>query len=228
VRTAAAARYRRFVELYEAMRGAPATRRFRPDPVEHDVLERVLEAARFAPSGGNRQGWRVIAVTDAETRRALRDLYQPHWRAYFDHTGASEILANPGEHDAAQVRMLRRSDEFADRLHEVPLHLVVCVRIADMLITDGELDRPSIVGGASIYPFVQNVLLALRAEGLGATLTTLLIPAEPAVKRLLGIPAELAVAAFIAAGHRADPWPSALRRRPVSDFAYAERYGQPF
>jgi len=210
------------------MRGAPATRRFRPDPVERDVLERVLEAARFAPSGGNRQGWRVIAVTDAETRRALRDLYQPHWRAYFDHTGASEILANPGEHDAAHVRMLRRSDEFADRLHEVPLHLVVCVRIADMLITDGELDRPSIVGGASIYPFVQNVLLALRAEGLGATLTTLLIPAEPAVKRLLGIPAELALAAFIAAGHRADPWPSALRRRPVSDFAYAERYGQPF
>jgi nitroreductase len=216
------------MELFEVMRGAPATRRFRPDPVEHDVLERVLEAARFAPSGGNRQGWRVIAVTDAETRRALRDLYQPHWRAYFDHTGASEILANPGEHDAAHVRMLRRSDEFADRLHEVPLHLVVCVRIADMLITDGELDRPSIVGGASIYPFVQNVLLALRAEGLGATLTTLLIPAEPAVKRLLGIPAELAVAAFIAAGHRADPWPSALRRRPVSDFAYAQRYGQPF
>ncbi|MGD0386447.1 MAG: nitroreductase family protein [Solirubrobacteraceae bacterium] len=216
------------MELFEVMRGAPATRRFRPDPVEHDVLERVLEAARFAPSGGNRQGWRVIAVTDAETRRALRDLYQPHWRAYFDHTGASEILANPGEHDAAHVRMLRRSDEFADRLHEVPLHLLVCVRIADMLITDGELDRPSIVGGASIYPFVQNVLLALRAEGLGATLTTLLIPAEPAVKRLLGIPAELALAAFIAAGHRADPWPSALRRRPVSDFAYAERYGQPF
>jgi nitroreductase len=216
------------MELFEVMRGAPATRRFRPDPVEHDVLERVLEAARFAPSGGNRQGWRVIAVTDAETRRALRDLYQPHWRAYFDHTGASEILANPGEHDAAHVRMLRRSDEFADRLHEVPLHLVVCVRIADMLITDGELDRPSIVGGASIYPFVQNVLLALRAEGLGATLTTLLIPAEPAVKRLLGIPAELALAAFIAAGHRADPWPSALRRRPVSEFAYAERYGQPF
>jgi nitroreductase len=216
------------VELYEVMRGAPATRRFRSDPVEHDVLERVFEAARFAPSGGNRQGWRVVAVTDAETRRALRDLYQPHWRAYFDHSGASEILANPGGHDASHVRMLQRSDEFADRLHEVPLHLVVCVRIADMLITDGELDRPSIVGGASIYPFVQNLLLALRAEGLGATLTTLLIPAEPAVKRLLAIPAELAVAAFIAAGHRADPWPSALRRRPVSEFAYAERYGEPF
>ena len=216
------------MDLYEAMRGAPATRHFRPDPVDHAVLERVLDAARFAPSGGNRQGWRVIAVQEPATRRALRDLYQPHWRAYFEHSGAAAVLASPGEHDATHVRALRRSDDFADRLHEVPLHLVVCVRIADMLITDGELDRPSIVGGASIYPFVQNLLLGLRAEGLGATMTTLLIPAEPAVKRLLAIPAELAIAAYIAAGHRADPWPRALRRRPVSDFTYAERYGEAF
>jgi len=215
------------MDLYEAMRGAPATRRFRSDPVDREVLERVLDAARFAPSGGNRQGWRVVAVTEPQTRHALRDLYQPHWRSYFEHSGAAGILADPQSHDPARVRMLRASDAFADRLHEVPLHLVVCVRIADMVITDAELDRPSIVGGASIYPFVQNVLLALRAEGLGAALTTLLIPAEPAVKRLLEIPAELAIAALIAAGHRADPWPGALRRRPVSEFAYAERYGEP-
>ena len=216
------------MDLYEAMRGAPATRHFRPDPVDHEVLERVLDAARFAPSGGNRQGWRVIAVQEPQTRRALRDLYQPHWRAYFEHSGAAAVLASPGEHDATHVRALRRSDDFADRLHEVPLHLLVCVRIADLLITDGELDRPSIVGGASIYPFVQNLLLGLRAEGLGATMTTLLIPAEPAVKRLLAIPADVAIAAYIAAGHRADPWPAALRRRPVSDFTYAERYGAAF
>jgi nitroreductase len=188
----------------------------------------VLDAARFAPSGGNRQGWRVIAVQDPETRRALRDLYQPHWRTYFEHSGAAQILRHPSEHDATHVRALQRSDEFAERLHEVPLHVVVCVRVADLLITDGALERPSIVGGASIYPFVQNLLLGLRAEGLGATMTTLLIPAEPAVKRLLAIPAELAIAAYIAAGHRADPWPKALRRRAVSEFAYAERYGEPF
>jgi nitroreductase len=101
------------------------------------------------------------------------------------------------------------------------------VRIADLAITDAELDRPSIVGGASVYPFVQNVLLALRAEGLGASLTTLLIPAEPEVKRLLSIPDEIAVAAYVAVGHRADPWPQALTRRPVADFAFSERYGQP-
>ena len=215
------------MDLYQTMRNAPATRRFRSEPVSREVLLRVLDAARFAPSGGNRQGWRVIAVEEARTRRALRDLYWPHWRAYLEYTGAAQMLANPDDHDPARIRALRQADAFADRLHEVPLHLVVCVRIADLAITDAELDRPSIVGGASVYPFVQNVLLALRAEGLGASLTTLLIPAEPEVKRLLSIPDEIAVAAYVAVGHRADPWPQALTRRPVADFAFSERYGQP-
>ena len=215
------------MDLYQTMRNAPATRRFRSEPVAREVLLRVLDAARFAPSGGNRQGWRVIAVEEARTRRALRDLYWPHWRAYLEYTGAAQMLASPDDHDPARIRALRQADAFADRLHEVPLHLVVCVRIADLAITDAELDRPSIVGGASVYPFVQNVLLALRAEGLGASLTTLLIPAEPEVKRLLSIPDEIAVAAYVAVGHRADPWPQALTRRPVADFAFSERYGQP-
>src|ERR1700720_4220412 len=129
------------MDLYEAMRCAPATRRFRPDPVARETLLRVLDAARSAPSGGNRQGWRVIAVEEAQTRRALRDLYWPHWRAYLEHTGAAQMLANPDEHDPARVRALRLADEFADTLHEVPLHLVVCVRISDLAITDTELDR---------------------------------------------------------------------------------------
>jgi len=215
------------MELFQAMRCAPTSRRFKPDPVPRQALVRALENARFAPSGGNRQGWRVIAVEEARTRRALRDLYWPHWRAYLEYTGAAQMLANPDDHDPARIRMLRRADAFADRLHEVPLHLIVCVRIADLAITDAELDRPSIVGGASVYPFVQNILLALRAEGLGASLTTLLIPAEPEVKRLLSIPEEIAVAAYVAVGHRADPWPSALTRHPVAAFAFSERYGQP-
>jgi nitroreductase len=215
------------VDLYEAMRCAPTTRRFWTEPVPPEVLLRVLENARFAPSGGNRQGWRVVAVKDAGTRQALRDLYQPHWRAYLESTGAARMLTDPEGHDPARVRMVRNADAFADRLHEVPLHLVVCVRISDLAITDSELDRPSIVGGASVYPFVQNVLLALRAEGLGASLTTLLVPAEPEVKRLLSIPEELAVAGYVAVGHRADPWPATLTRRPVEEFAFAERYGEP-
>ena len=214
------------MELYEALRGAPTTRSFAPDPVPREVLRRVLDNARFAPSGGNRQGWRLIAVEDADTRRSLRDLYQPHWRDYMERTGAAAILANPGDLPPARVRMLRRADEFAERLHEVPLHLVVCAQLGDLAIVDSGLDRPSIVGGASVYPFVQNVLLGLRAEGLGAALTTLLTPAEPQVRRLLAIPEDVVLAAYVLVGRRTDPWPVRLARRPVEQFAFSERYGE--
>jgi nitroreductase len=168
----------------------------------------------------------VIAVQDAATRRALRDLYQPHWHEYMDRTGGAAVLANPGEFDPALVRTMQRVDAFAKDLHEVPLHLVVCVRLSDLAIADAGLDRPSIVGGASIYPFVQNVLLGLRAEGLGGALTTLLAPAEPEVRRLLAIPDGVALAAYVLVGRRADPWPTRLARRPVEQFAFAERYGE--
>ncbi len=214
------------VDLYEAMRCTPATRRFREEPVARETLIRVLENARFAPSGGNRQGWRVVAVRDAGTRRALRDLYLPHWRAYMERTGAAAALADPGAQHTRRLRMMRDADEFAERLQEVPLHLLVCVRLEDLAITDSRLDRPSIVGGASVYPFVQNVLLALRAEGLGASLTTLLVPAEAEVKQLLMIPDGVVLAAYLLVGHRADPWPKQLARKPVEEFAFSERYGE--
>jgi nitroreductase len=214
------------VELNEVMLCAPTTRRFLADPVDLDVVRRVLDNARFAPSGGNRQGWRVIAVRDAAARRALRDLYLPHWRAYVERMGGPAALADRGARDSARARMLKRADEFAERIHEVPLHMVVCARLEDLAIVDSGLDRPSIVGGASIYPFVQNLLLGLRAEGLGAALTTLLAPAEPEVKRLLSIPEGVVLAAYVLVGHRADPWPSRLARKPLEEFAFSERYGE--
>ncbi len=215
------------VDLYETMRCAPTTRRFGTDPVPREVLQRVLENARFAPSGGNRQGWRVVAVRDADSRRALRDLYQPHWRAYMERTGGATVLADPGGHDPATVRRVQRAEEFAHRIHEVPLHLVVCARLGDLAIVDAGLDRPSIVGGASVYPFVQNVLLGLRTEGFGAALTTLLAPAEADVKRVLQIPDDVVLAAYVLVGPRDEPWPKRLSRKPVEEFAFSERYGEP-
>jgi nitroreductase len=101
------------------------------------------------------------------------------------------------------------------------------VRLEDLAVTDAKLPRQSIVGGASVYPFVQNLLLALRAEGLGAALTTLLVPAEAEVKRLLEISDGIALAAHIGVGYRLDPWPQRLARKPVEEFAFAERYGAP-
>jgi len=215
------------MDLFEAMRCAPTSRRFKPDPVPREALVRTLEAARFAPSGGNRQGWRVVVVEDAERRTALRDLYLPHWRAYLEQTGGARMLAEPDGFDPARVRMVRRADDYAQRLHEVPVHLLVGVRLGDLAVTDAELPRQSIVGGASVYPFVQNLLLALRGEGLGGALTTLLVPAEAEVRSLLEIPEEIALAAHIGVGYRADPWPAELARRPVSEFAFLERWGEP-
>jgi len=209
------------------MRCAPTSRRFSREAVPLAALVRALELARFAPSGGNRQGWRVVVVRDPDARLALRELYLPHWRAYMQHTGGAKMLEQPEQFDPARVRMVRRADEYANRLEEVPVHLVVGVRLADLAVTDAGLPRQSIVGGASVYPFVQNLLLALRDEGLGAALTTLLVPAEEEVRRLLAIPEDVALAAHIGVGHRADPWPRQLSRRAVSEFAFAERFGQP-
>jgi len=216
--------------LYEVMRCAPSTRYFTDEPVPRELLHRVLDNARYAPSGGNRQGWRVIVVTDPAVRRRLRELYEPPWEAYMIQTGGRAALeaGDTGGVSEARLRMLRGADEFAHNFDSVPVHLVPCVALDALAIVDHSLERPSIVGGASVYPFVQNILLGLRAENLGAAFTTLLTPAEPQVRELLQIPDGIAVAGHISVGFRSDPWPKQLRRNPVSEFAFGERYGQPW
>lgn len=200
----------------EAMRSTSSCRRFRPDPVPEDIVYRVLDAARFAPSGGNRQGWRVVVVRDAALRKRLRDLYLRSWEAH---------------HQPVFRRLGRGSgpaDAYAEHLDEVPVHLVVLVERSALVTAIPALDESRIVAGASIYPFVHNLALALRAEGLGTTLSTVLIPVEREVKELLGIPDELALAAHLGVGWPAAPLPTRLRRRPVEDFATVDSYlGQP-
>ena len=197
-------------ELYELMRCAPSTRRFTGEPVATELIERVLDNARFAPSGGNRQGWRVVVVTDADTRRRLRDLYQEPWAAYTEQTGMRALLerGEAGGVPEGRLRMMRAADEYAHTFDRVPVHLVICVALDALAIVDRTLERPSIVGGASVYPFVQNILLGLRGEGLGASFTTLLTPAEPQVCELLGIPEGIGLAG---------PHLRWLPRRPVAE-----------
>jgi nitroreductase len=216
--------------LYEVMRCAPSTRDFTDEPVPREVLERVLDNARYAPSGGNRQGWRVIVITDPAIRRRLRELYQEPWDAYMIKTGGRAAL-EAGEASGlpkGRLRMLQGADAYARRFDQVPVHLLPCVDVNALAVTDEALDRPSIVGGASIYPFVQNILLGLRHEGLGAAFTTLLVPAEPQIRELLSIPDGMAIAGHISVGHRADPWPRQLSRKPVAEFAYGDRFGEPW
>ncbi len=218
-----------FAALYQVMRCTPSTRRFTDEPVDGAVLGRVLDNARFAPSGGNRQGWRVIVVTDPEKRQRLRELYEPAWNAYTERMGTRQLLDAPDTGAGVppgRLRMLRGADEYAHTFERAPVHLLICVQLDALAIVDRTLDRPSIVGGASIYPFVQNILLGLRAEELGAAFTTLLAPAEAEVKSLLSIPDGIALAGHISVGHRADPWPKQLTRNPVGEFTFAERWGE--
>lgn len=202
------------MDLYDAMRSAGTTRRFKPDPVPLETIRRVLDNARFAPNGGNRQGWRVIVVSDPARRKALRDLYQAPWAEYLKTRGTPAPVVQ----------------EFAESFHLAPLHLVVLVRLAALAVTDRDLPRQSIVGGGSIYPFVHNILLGLRAEGLGAALTTVGIAEEPAVLHELKVPEDgWAMAALIVVGYPDGKLPTKLRRKEVADFASRETFdGEPF
>lgn len=211
------------MELQDAIRGAGTCRFFLEDPVPDDVLGRLLDAARFAPQGGNRQPVRWIAVRDPAAKRQLRDWYLVPWKRYMAATETGEVRV---EGERAR-RMVLNSDHMAEHLHEAPLLLVACAVMADVNSTDRALDRVSVVGGASIYPAVQNLLLTARELGLGAALTTLLCAYEPQIRELLAIPEGVAVAAVIALGWPERPLPKKLTRRPVADTAFSERYGEP-
>ena len=125
--------------------------------------------------------------------------------------------------------MLAGADEFAHTFDRVPVHLVICVELAALAIVDSSLDRPSIVGGASVYPFVQNVLLGLRAEGLGAAFTTLLTPGRGGgAASCSRSPTASRWPATSRSAIAPIPWPTQLSRKPVTEFAFGERYGEPW
>ena len=207
------------MDFREVLETTGTCRFYRPDPIPDDVLRRELDGARWAPTGGNRQGVRLVVVRGATKRRTLRDLYLPLWEQY-----AGRAQARPG---APLPRLLANADHMARHLDEVPVLVVVCAQLADLMATDRHLDRLTIVGGASVYPSVQNLLLAARAEGLGTALTTLLCAVEPQVKALLGIPDGIATAALVPMGYPAKPFPKRLARRPLDEIAFGDAWASP-
>lgn len=224
------------MELRDVMRSTPATRAFSDEPVDDATLHAILDDARFAPSGGNRQGWRVLVLQDADVRLRIRDLYVLSWREYTAHTRAGLVPFAPLDEGrwtgpAVDLEDARRTPAplpFADHLDEVPVLLLLVVDLSALAVTDNGLDRQSIVGGASVYPFAHNVLLAARDRGLGGVMTTVLARQEPAVKELLGIPDGHAVAGLIALGHP-EKHVTRLRRAEVADFTRVDRFdGPPF
>jgi nitroreductase len=209
------------VDVIEAIKTTGACRYFKPDPVPDDVLERLFDAARHGPQGGNRQPVRYVVVRDPEIKRPLADWYREIWKSVVEMAQRGQYRAGRGAGS-----MLGAGTHMAEHLAEVPVLIVVCAVFDDLARTDAALDRPGVVGGASVYPSVQNLLLAARNEGLGGVVTTLLCAVEPQVKELLGIPDELITCATIPIGYPERPFPKRLTRAPLSEMVFADRYGE--
>jgi nitroreductase len=211
------------MELGEALRNTGAVRDFTDQPVDDAVLARVLDTARFAPSGGNAQAWRIVVVKDPERRRRLRDSYLAGSRDYLALSVAGLRPWAPTNDRAAEARALAAETTaapggFAERFDEVPVLLALFADLSLLAAVDRDAERYTFAGGASIYPFAWSILLAAREEGLGGVITTIAIRDEPRVKALLGAPDPLALAAVIALGYPVHR-PRRLRREPVKAFA---------
>lgn len=215
------------MDIYQAMSTLRAVRRLKPDPIPPDVLQRILQAAAWAPSGGNVQPWRVVVVRDSAKRAALGDLYRPEWEKYSAGVRRN-MAALEGEARAKQQRMMVAADQLGEHLGEAPVILVFCFNPDRMAITDAALGRPAVVGGASVYPAVQNAMLACRAEGVGCTLTTLLCYREAEIKALLGIPEDWYTCAFVPIGFPVGRGHGPISRRPVAKLAFADGWGAAF
>ncbi len=214
------------MELYDVMRTTFAAREYSGDPLPDVVLYEILENARFAPSGGNRQGNRVIVVRDAATRDQLARLAEPAAKRY-----AAQIQAGESPWNSVLATKVT-PEEIADTPAPAALTepcrkaSVVLVFVVDLTVVasmDQDLERIGIISGASIYPFVWNVLMAARQAGLGGTITTLGTAEEPKVQALLDIAPEFAVCAVVPLGRPLKRL-TRLSRRPVEEIAVRERF----
>jgi nitroreductase len=219
------------MELYDVMRTTFAVREFTDDPLPDPVLYRILDNARFAPSGGNRQGTYVVAVRDPALRELLADLNVPGARRYFAQAAADESPWNPiapSNVPAATIADTAVPDEFTAPFRRAAVVLVITVDLMFVAAMDQHLDRIGVVSGASVYPLVWNILLAARNEGYGGTLTTMAVPEEAQIRDLLGIPDTHAVAALLPLGKPTRQL-TRLRRRPVEELTTWDRFdGPPF
>ena len=212
-------------DLYETMSTLRAVRRLRPDPIPPAVMDRVLQAACWAPTGGNQQPWRVVVVTDPAVKQQLKDIYQPEWSKY-----SEKFMANVAGLPADQFEKCQRTgkagDYLADNLQSAPAIMVFCANPAKMAITDAKLDRVAMVGGGSVCPAVQNLMLACVAEGLGCTLTTLHCLREQEVIEVLGVPDGWATVAMVPIGYPVGGGHGPITRQPPSVMAYQNRFGE--
>jgi nitroreductase len=213
------------VEFLDVVSTAWTNRFFTEDPVDLADLEQAIEAARYAPQGGNRQPVHFIVVSDPPVKRPLKEWYLGPWNEYLDQARESDIAIG-GQPSFEVPAYLKKADDFANGLDKIPLLVVAVAELAGLHPTDLDTGRLSIVGGGSVYPAIQNFLLGLRNVGLGGAITTLLCHYEAEAKQLLKIPDDFITAATIAVGWPARGFPKQLSRKPVEEYYSIGTYGQ--
>lgn len=225
------------MELGVGLRTTGAVREFEPTQVADDIVFRILDTARFAPNGGNRQAWRVVVVKDPAIRRQLRDCYLPGWYEYLaqlkagltpwaavtDRDRETQALTEAG---AIAQAAADGPGGFAEHIDSVPVMLVLLADLTRLATVDRDADHYTLVGGASVYPFAWSILLAAREEGLAGVMTTMVVRREDTVKVALGVPDHVAIAGVLALGHPVHQ-PTKLRRDPVGSFATVDRFDGP-
>ena len=211
------------MDLIEALRTTGAARSFTDEPVSDETVAAILDTARFAPSGGNRQGWRVAVIDDVVIRREIAALTQPVWNQYIAQSGGTRAPFNAIDNVAPDLSARPIRNEINEVIETIPVVLAIAVDLSLISMMDKDLERPSIVGGASIYPFCWSILLAARGHGLSGVLTTFLSRTEPAVSPLLGLPPEHALAALVVLGHPVKQI-TKLSRKPLESFATRNRF----
>jgi len=209
------------LDLSTAIRTNGSVRAFTDEPVDDATLHAVLDDARFAPSGGNRQPWKIAIVRDRSLRAQLGALMRPVWDEYVSIGATGSTPFSLGAPTTAEPVVVPNG--LLDAIETVPVMLAVAADRTRIALMDGLLERPPITAGASIYPFCWNLLLAARARGLGGVMTTFLSRAEPAAAPLLGLPGDHALAATIFIGHPVHQ-PTKLKRADVKSFATIDRF----
>jgi nitroreductase len=217
------------MDLAEVMRTTFSCRSWTDEPVTDQTLHDVLDLARFAPNGGNRQGWRVIVVKDRETRRMFVPLIKPTTSVYVAQAKAGEAPWNsvvPSSVDPERAIAADPPFPGLEEMIDAPVVLVFTIDLSVVASFDKDLGRVGVISGASIYPFVWNVLLAARNAGLGGVLTTYLAGKEAEVQALLGVPSHHAIAAMVPLGHPSRQL-TKLKRKSVEEFTTVDRFDGP-
>ena len=196
-------------DLYEAMNTQRAVRQWTDAPVPESAIRRIIEAATKAPSGSNLQPWGFVVVTDDAKRRVLADAI----RTSFEQRFGGRRPDPERIEDPVQRRMMRGAFRLFDDFAAAPVLIIPCLVSAQSPAPEG------LLAGSSIYPSIQNLLLAARAEGLGTVLTTPQDGIRDVLADEFGIPAEAVPVAIIPMGWPAVPF-GPVKRKPVDEFLH--------